>query len=354
MTVRARVLLVEGGAGLHPTRVTVSTARALHDAGYAVDVVTSNRASLAHASRAVERTTRTTIAEAREAVAEAREAGGYLCLLPTSDVVQRALELPGAAYADKLELHRHAASVDVPVPSTETFDGAETLRERAADLPYPVLLKPSVGKPAIHAEGPSDVERFLTQVRGPGRLLAQPILAGPVRAVSGVAWHGRLVAVVHQVALRAWPSASGTTCAAVTTDPDPALETWAERLVADYDGIFQAQFLSGTLIDLNLRPYGSIALAVGAGANLPALLAASFAGTDEARGSTVRARAGVPYRWLEGDLRLLRGAMGHGNLGALRELRPRLRTVHGDPWTLRDPGPLWARIRSGVSGRRSR
>jgi predicted ATP-grasp superfamily ATP-dependent carboligase len=55
------------------------------------------------------------------------------------------------------------------------------------------------------------------------------------------------------------------------------------------------------LIDLNGRFYGSLALAVAAGVNLPALWAALATGRAVGRG--FEARPGVRYQWLEGDLR---------------------------------------------------
>jgi hypothetical protein len=312
-------------------------------AGFSVDVVTSNPSSLAASSRSVERVRATTLADAPRAVSEACDGGGYRCLFPTSDAVQRALGLAGVEIIDKRELYRLAASIDVPVPPTRFFDDAAALRHAADDRAYPRVLKPAIGKPAMRASSPADTERFLRRVDGRTLLLAQPILEGQVRAVAGVVRDGHFVALVHQIAQRAWPSASGITCAAMTVDPDPVLETWAEGLLVGYDGIFQAQFLSGALIDLNLRPYGSISLAVQAGANLP-----SLAADGGGESSLLRARAGVRYRWLEGDMRLLRATMRHRPRelpAAMWRARPRPGTAHGDPWTLRDLGPARARLR---------
>ena len=89
--------------------------------------------------------------------------------------------------------------------------------------------------------------------------------------------------MVHQETIRAWPRSVGTTTAAVTTEPEAELETHAEAIVAaGYEGIFHAQFMDGRLLDLNLRPYGTIGLAAAAGLNLPALAADDG---DAARGA---------------------------------------------------------------------
>jgi hypothetical protein len=71
-------------------------------------------------------------------------------------------------------------------------------------------------------------------------------------------------------------------------------------------GLAELQFLAPVdspprVIDLNGRFYGSLALAVAAGANLPHTWAALATGRDA---RPVRARAGVRYQWLHGDLRL--------------------------------------------------
>lgn len=338
---RPRAIVAEGRAA----RVTIATARALDAGGFAVDVVTSNRSSLAEASRHVDRVVHVDFGDIPDAVEDLSRAGGHVRVFPTGDGIARALGLPGSELVGKLELYRHAEARGVPVPPTEVFPDAEALRGRARDLAYPVLLKPAVGKPARRASGPQDVEPFLARAAAMGTLLAQPILEGPVVSVSGVMRDGRPLALVHQRALRAWPSISGTTSAAITVPPDPRLETWALALVADHDGIFQAQFLDGVVIDLNLRPYGSLGLALAAGVNLPAIEATGLAPGEQA---PARARPGVRYRWLEGDLQLLRRALGREPgraVSILWEYRPHPGTAHGDPWSWRDPRPAFARLR---------
>jgi predicted ATP-grasp superfamily ATP-dependent carboligase len=130
----------------------------------------------------------------------------------------------------------------------------------------------------------------------------------------------------------------------VSVAPDRALEEGLLRLLDGRDGIFMAQLVDDVLLDLNPRVYGSLPLAVAAGVNLAALWC------DLARGIDVparRGRAGVTYRWLEGDVRHVLAqtkarAMTTGD--ALRALRPRRGVAHPVA-SLRDPGPLLARLR---------
>ncbi len=80
---------------------------------------------------------------------------------------------------------------------------------------------------------------------------------------------------------------SGASCRAVTVPVDPDLSARAAALfrVLGWFGLAELQFLvpaagPARLIDLNGRFYGSLALAVRAGANLPASWAALATGRD--------------------------------------------------------------------------
>ena len=116
-------------------------------------------------------------------------------------------------------------------------------------------------------------------------------------------------------------------------------------------GLAELQFIVAAdgvprLIDCNGRFYGSLSLAIAAGANLPAVWAALATGHQASR---VRARPGVRYQWLEADLRRTLNARG----------APRVRDVAGTVaagvrsrhslWDLRDPAPAAARIRRIVA-----
>jgi hypothetical protein len=177
-----------------------------------------------------------------------------------------------------------------------------------------------------------------------GPVVVQPFVAGPMAAVSGVTWQGRLVAAAHQAYRRIWPPDCGVACAAETVAADEDLEARLPALLAGYDGIFQLQFIAGHVIDLNPRVYGSLPLAVAAGANLPAILCGLVAGSPV---EPVRARPGVRYRWIEGDVRNLLATWRSGThtaAGVLKELRPRPGTAHSVV-SLTDPWPAAVRAR---------
>ncbi|MET8993263.1 ATP-grasp domain-containing protein [Nonomuraea wenchangensis] len=179
---------------------------------------------------------------------------------------------------------------------------------------------------------------------------------GRLMAYSAVtAAGGRVVCDCMQVASRIWPPGAGASCRAETVRVDPAISDRAARLLValGWFGLAQLQFVvpedgRPRLIDLNGRFYGSMALATAAGANLPAAWAALAVGHDV---PPTRARPGVRYQWLEGDLR--RAAVERRG-GLLLDLAGTLRFAAGavhSTLSLRDPVPALARIRAMAAAR---
>jgi predicted ATP-grasp superfamily ATP-dependent carboligase len=177
-----------------------------------------------------------------------------------------------------------------------------------------------------------------------GPIVVQPFALGTMRAVCGVLHDGRLLAAVHQRYERIWPAECGTASAAVTTAPDRELEARLPLLLAGHSGVFQVQLIDDQVIDVNPRVYGSLPLAVAAGANLPAIACAAVRG--QLPPDVVRGRPGVRYRWLEGDVRRLLHDVRDGTLSpwaAVRALSPRRGTAHSIE-SLHDPGPALIRL----------
>lgn len=339
-----RWVLVTDGAAEGQSRSTLAAVRALAGAGYAVAVTVSGRRSLAAAARGCARAVPVPAADQpgyAEAVAAEVARRAYVTVMPASDAALVALGLPGHDRIAKDVLADRAAAVGLPAVPSRRFDSAEELRAAARTITFPAVVKPTLSRsPARLLSGAAELDA----VQGPGPYLVQPYLSGQMRAVGGVVRAGRLVGAVHQSYLRTWPVRCGTSCAAVTTAPDPASETALVALLDGYDGIFQAQFRDGHLLDLNVRVYGSLPLAVASGVNLAALHCAVVTGEDP---PLRRARPGVAYRWLEGDLRHVAAQMRAGRLSlrpAWSALRPRRGTVHS-VLSVRDPRPGLARLR---------
>ncbi|MGZ4133106.1 MAG: ATP-grasp domain-containing protein [Actinomycetota bacterium] len=336
------------GLGIQVARLSLATVRVLAAAGYGVTVVTADPASLAASSRDAARTVHVTPAVPETIAAKARELvddGTHLTALAASDSLAIALEPWKAAWLDKRELDERARAAGLPVPETTVFEDAEALLAAGNDLPYPVFVKPAMGTVGVPCRGPADLRRVRDRT---GPLLVQPLLEGALRAIGGVMWDGRLVASVHQRTLRTLPVTGGVATASITTEPDLALEERLAAMLAEVKGIFQVQLLDGYVIDVNLRPFGTVALSARAGANLPAIQCALVEGrrfTD-----TVRAKPWVRYRWLEGELRHLaaRGVRNVSPREVLDALLPRTGAASGGVGSLRDPRPLVVRVRRAI------
>jgi predicted ATP-grasp superfamily ATP-dependent carboligase len=182
-----------------------------------------------------------------------------------------------------------------------------------------------------------------------GEGLLQPYISGKLHSVSGVSWEGELVCALHQVSIRLWPLRTGGSSYAETVPPNPELERGIGRLMRalGWSGLFQAQFVRTPgdehyLIDLNPRTYGSLALAVAAGLNLPGIWLSLLL---DRRPYVDGYRIGVRFRNEEKDLRALARMLRNGErLGALRGFVPRRDTTHAI-FSLRDPLPLLTSVK---------
>jgi predicted ATP-grasp superfamily ATP-dependent carboligase len=253
---------------------------------------------------------------------------------------------------DKSELVAFASSAGLQMPQTIAFE-SEDSRVVTAELGFPLVIKPLTSESRCgdgslqHSTGRlarDEAGLSVALARLPGdRWLAQPYLDGSLYAVCGLAWRGQVVCSEHQIAARIWPRTGGNSAYATTIPRDDELDEGVRRLVEiiGWEGIFQVQFIRrGTesyLIDFNPRMYGSLALAVAAGLNLPALWVELLHGGNPHSGDY---RVGVRYREEENDVRALTWLLAHGRLReAARGLVPHRGTVHA-VFSARDPGPL--------------
>ena len=253
---------------------------------------------------------------------------------------------------DKVRVLELAAECGLATPPS-SLGTPSALAARADTFAYPVILKPGRSRfelgdgrlahfTARRIDAADRLRETLAALPG-GNWVVQPALPGKLCAVGGVAWEGRLIAAVHQVSHRIWPPRTGFSSYAETVPRDAQLESGLERLLAaiGWSGIFQAQMIaapdgSRPLIDFNPRAYGSLALAVRAGANLPAIWARLVSGETPA---PCRYRVGVRYRVEASDLRATIAMAAEGRLReALMALSPHPRTVHA-VFSVRDPRP---------------
>lgn len=335
--------------GLKGGRTALAAVRALAQAGFEPTITVSGDATLASRSRHAARVVQVPPSDSADwpdAIREEAASGGYLAVFPTSDAAVCALDAPAKDLVDKRILGRAAGAADLSMPSELAFGSMAEIKDVAGLLPLPIALKTAVSAPhetdlSVRVNSVEELEA-LPDI--PGGVIVQPYLDGPMYAVSGVVRQGRLLAAAHQSYVRIWRPEAGVASAARTTEPDLGLEDRLMRLLADHEGVFQAQFIGSHLIDVNPRVYGSLPLAVAAGANLPAIWCRALAGAPPA--SIVRARPGVYYRWLDADLRAIVAGLRARRLGAgaaVRALRPRRGTVHSIE-SRRDLRPVLARL----------
>jgi len=365
-----RALILESDA----SRGSLAAARSLARAGYSVDVGHPPGPSLAASSRAVRSSVdlpplETGLEAYLDVVARIVGERGYDLVLGAGDAEVLALSLgrdavpavvPHPKYAvlvaamDKWQLHEAALSVGVSSPETERDVTGDTvagwLREG------PVVIKPRLHwnpeQPLAPLRLEAGVAATMDDVRHLARAktsegaaaVAQRFVSGRLRAYATVRdEHGGVAAQVQQRAVHTWPEPVGVSARAVTERVEPELAAASHRLLdrLGMQGLAELQFLVDAqgrhhLIDLNARFYGSLQLAVSAGADLPRIWADQALGQLPESGAPVTARPDVRYQWLEGDLR--RG-LAQGGLRAAAGCLIHAPRAHHSIWHPADPRP---------------
>jgi predicted ATP-grasp superfamily ATP-dependent carboligase len=193
---------------------------------------------------------------------------------------------------------------------------------------------------------------------------AEPIIQehveGPLMAFIALTDRdARVVAQTQQVADRIWPAGVGVSARAHTVAVDPVLAAKVGRLLEGlgWFGLAQLQFILGEngvprLVDFNGRFYGSLALAVAAGPNLPAIWASLALGRPIGR--VPEARSGALYQWFAGDVQAgVHASPKFGRVGAaLDSIAYAPRATHS-VWRASDPWPAITHFSSKVAARLS-
>jgi predicted ATP-grasp superfamily ATP-dependent carboligase len=356
-------------------RSMLAAARSLHQAGYDVTAASCTRCAAAQWSRSCTR--RLHVADAREDagrfVEQLREeltSRSYATVLAGSDSSLLALSL---------EREHLSGLTDLGLPPHSVVERAlnrESLAEAAKQagflppvsircggigealaaarrLGFPVVLK-STDAASVRGRAISRVpkghiassEGELAEVAPVfgDCLLVQRWAGNDLISFGGVMAGGSLLGVAVSRYRRMWPPPSGSVSFAETIPPPAHLELMVQRLVAaiGWEGIFELEVIRSERgefvpIDLNPRPYGSLALATAAGAPLARIWCDWLLGRRPER---VRTRAGCRYRWEVGDLRHLAWQLRRGRWMAARApLRPHRNVTHAD-FQLTDPLPL--------------
>lgn len=359
------------------TRASLAAARALAAAGWRVGVGAPDGGGLAAGSRHVRRRHEVPAPGGdgerfAGAVARAVREGAYEVVFASTDAGLLALSAvrervpavvahpPHAALLralDKLELTRAARRAGLAVPRTALPDGG-------APLAPPAIVKERLpGDRPLEARivaCAGELRDAVGRLRADGReAIVQEVVHGRLVALTVVCdADARPVARVQQEALRTWPGDVGRSVRARTVAVDEPLAARVAALLADlrWSGLAQLQFIAPPdgaprLIDLNGRFYGSLALALAAGVNLPATWAALALGRPAPEGD---GRPGARYHWLQCDLRQARqerrgGSVWTDALGCLAWAVGARRCT----WHPSDPVPA-ARALAALARRRAR
>jgi predicted ATP-grasp superfamily ATP-dependent carboligase len=372
---------------------TLAAVRALRAAGYAPWLAVDEPGVYAARSRATAGTVlvpdpkvdgvgfvREVAAAARRLSVRAVLPGGESYLLALagreSDFASIALGVPPRESVeratDKALLPEFAAAAGLRTPPTVKVGRGDG--EKLGGVGFPAIVKPRRNwvrspretvptaysmryYPVRCVSSEEQAEEALGNLPG-GEGLVQPHIPGQLVSVAGVSWEGKLYCALHQAAIRIWPPLCGGSAYAQTIPPDAELERGVGSLLRaiGWSGLFQAQFVRSPegehyLIDLNPRVYGTLALAVAAGMNLPVVWADFLLAR---RPNIDGYRAGVGFRNEENDARALVRMLMKGECQrALQGFVPRRGTTHA-MFSMRDPMPLLTSLARLSRGRLAR
>jgi predicted ATP-grasp superfamily ATP-dependent carboligase len=256
---------------------------------------------------------------------------------------------------DKRILDRHARKAGFTQPVTIQCTSIEDGRAVAAELGYPVIVKPprsfsaahaTEHKPAVVAD--ADALAASADELG-GTFLVQEFLADAyVVSYAGVAVDGRVLGFTTSRYARVWPPSRGSAACSETIAPEAHLRDAIARLVADlgWRGVFEIEALerpagSAAVIDFNTRLYGTLALAVRAGCNLPAIWCRYLLHGEL---TDPEPTPGLRYRWEDGELFSLTRALLRGERRTAGTIARAPRDVVWAHYQRGDAGPLLARL----------
>ncbi|GAY10935.1 ATP-grasp domain-containing protein [Pseudonocardia sp. N23] len=258
-----------------------------------------------------------------------------------------------------LDTHARAAGFEVPPTTHVTLSDLDD----GAAVTFPAVVKPLRSEmirngrlERIEVARVTGLDALVAALHDlPGQAgLVQPYMYGRIRTVNGLAWEGQVVTTVHKRADRTWPRDCGVVSFATTVARDPALDEAAKTLMANlrWSGLFNIQLIESAsgplLIDLNPRVYHSLALAITAGPNLPAMWADLLLGRTP---RVVEYEVGRTFRAEDDVYAVLSAARSRGARSALSGLRPRHGTTHA-VLDRHDPRPTRALVGRVVSGLR--
>ena len=189
---------------------------------------------------------------------------------------------------DKHLLIEHMASRGIPVPRQRRLDPALGAAAIERELGLPVVVKAAAGAGGSHvhiAKTPAQLRRAMHRACAAGGDWAvQELVPGPTCLFGGVFHRGRPLRIYAAEKLEQHPPRTGPAIR-LRSDGDPALIALGCRVFSElgWTGFASADFIrrrrgSYALLEVNPRPWGSIAAAQSAGVDLFAPFAELLAG----------------------------------------------------------------------------
>ena len=257
--------------------------------------------------------------------------------------------------ANKVHVIRMAERLGVPVPRGLVVESADEGVRRAAELPFPIVVKPARSRVRVgshwistgvrYAADGFDLERiFRSLPRETYPVLLQERIPGPGVGLFACFDHGRPTALFAHRRLREKPPSGGVSVLCESSPLDPAAVEYSQLLLSElgWRGVAMVEFKRDEregqlhLMEINGRFWGSLELAIAAGVDFPSL--ALDVATGVRRSLQPGYRIGVRTRWLGGDLDAL--------LMILKRNREQLQLPASHPGRLRalwDWLHLWGR-----------
>jgi predicted ATP-grasp superfamily ATP-dependent carboligase len=260
-----------------------------------------------------------------------------------------------AVAEDKLDYIERVAAAGCPVPKTYRVESLKDLRELAAQIPFPIVVKVRMGNGARGVEiveRRDDLEaRFLALVeefelpahRWP---ILQEQLRGRKFKLDGIFRDGESVATSVFEILRCKGAGKFGTSTLRVTVHEPNLTQHAIQALGalNWHGMFNTDWICdehGTahLIDINGRLSGAVAVPYEAGMDLPWIWYQVSAGMREIDAKD--ARPGVRVRWILGDAIALVEHLLAGEIRAAMQILVPNPGCRHDDYVWHDPLPFF-------------
>jgi predicted ATP-grasp superfamily ATP-dependent carboligase len=274
------------------TRATLATVRSLGRAGVVVDLSVANREAPVTRSHYVRRIFGDLPEERYDLIIPTTE-GTAVSLSERRDRLPGPLALPPRELFDrarnKVEMHGLAESLNIPVPKTRIIKNIET------NLPVPCVVKPvqsrvrqgskEIGLSVKVAHTKEEVQMYVRERLEYGPVLVQDFFEGIGVGQEFLCKEGDVVMSFEHHRVREHDGSGGSTYR-VSAKINEAMLAHSKKLLKalNWDGVAMVEYRlnkkSGefVFIEFNGRLWGSLPLAVAAGADFPKALFDQYAG----------------------------------------------------------------------------